>query len=292
MGVVAPLSNIPLQPVAERYKMVDRKLTELGGTRRFYDPFGHPELLFAFERVRTGEELLEFAQEWGVPGHFGGWSSGLVYERHFDPDEYDSSDEGSGKTLVTHHELQDALPHSVEAEVFLGHATTIRMLLSLVRAMSDGRELDLLMKSWNPHERPEGWTTYSPRAARKAGWFAEFGVRRGVSLRDAARSIVAEVANANLEAAPLRLWWNGSEALWEFAPSGDLLTAIYWHFCNWLRDEKPIHRCEECGTLFEPARKGQRYCPALPGKSESKCALRARQRTFAANRRTATRREN
>ena len=54
----------------------------------------------------------------------------------------------------------------------------------------------------------------------------------------------------------------------------DLLSAMWFQFYWFLTQNKSLNRCVECGSLFVPTRKNQKFCPPFPGQRQSSCANR------------------
>ncbi len=59
--------------------------------------------------------------------------------------------------------------------------------------------------------------------------------------------------------------------------SDSLISATYWHLAN-IISESATRECLDCGTLFFPNDRRQRFCPKADFERESRCALRHRQR--------------
>lgn len=238
-----------------------------GGPTRIYDPMEEAGLIERFARIKTRDDLLSFAAEYGLLGL---WSFALRQQRQ--------------------------TPTASEpARWWLAHAQGVRIVLGAIRFLNSRRT-----------SSPDGlgtrygfealWTSHpdevlEPSDKAPTVGFGRYVGRLGfvlsrdwedterVNPRERARRVAATILNKNLEGVPRRFspfppTRAGSRSAFEIRT---LVEAIYWRLANeW--DAGRVRSCEACGEPFIASHGRQQYCPPPPGHAESPCAARLRKR--------------
>ena len=117
--------------------------------------------------------------------------------------------------------------------------------------------------------------------------FTTYRLSGKTSPMDEARDLVSMVLDRNLaDVRPLvlRTYERAVTAtgLQRDLSFGALLSVIYWHLSESAIGHRAYRQCAECGGWFEQTHALQNYCPPYPKGTESRCAVRARQRRFKA----------
>ena len=264
-----------LAVVSQRYEITKGLLHPVGnGVVRTYMPFSESSLPTALARVSSGQiSPLEFASMYGelgfswivrrelLPGfsvslpRTNEWKAAHIRYRAYRDAVYSAS---------------RSLPEGDPLEWLMAHARTVALCLQFIGLLECGDEMAT-------REEVECIPAHKPFA--RGVHLVHLPVRRWRnSLKGHRASQVIRPQLCNL------ITQNISGVRREFITDpfnshvgsfffGATIEAVYWQLADNM-EAKMVRRCDECHRFFIARDKRQRYCPALPGSTRSRCSSR------------------
>jgi hypothetical protein len=273
--------------VAADYRIVNGALAADGPVTRRYLPAAHAQLPTELAKVDAGGDaaLLGFARDWGSLG----------YARLVLADDTLTEDQQDQRTA--------SLGGGDPVPWIRAHAHGIQVCLTLLGHLTTGsanaeRDLGAYLDSMRTGADGDLELVYGARHASRRATLASVFVSDGENLERAwSREIISAMVNPNLRALHPQLDnVHGAPSFvlnYQFVGLTDI---IYWHLAQFVLGQLGLARCQECGAFFPQSDKRQRFCPPPEwestysrehgGRTESRCAKRARMRRLRAKDKT------
>jgi hypothetical protein len=261
--------------VSERYRVAKGLLHHVGNdVKRTYMPFSEPGLPTALARISSEEVTpLEFASVYGELGF-----SRLV-RRALSP-EFSACLPKTDEWKMAHagyRGYRDAiwaacrgLPEGDPLDWLMAHSRTVALCLQFIGLLESGDEMAI-------REEVECIQAHKPYAKRAQ--LIRLPVREWrESLKRHSASVIirpqlCHLITENIAGVRREFITDPFNSHADSFFFGSTIEAVYWQIADKM-EAKMVRRCDECHRFFVARDKRQRYCPALPGSTRSRCSSR------------------
>jgi hypothetical protein len=248
-----------------------------------YDPFEQPSLPNALGKVKDERSVLDFARHHGPLG----------YASYKGEPPAANEDGNPELEVVWRYDLSKV---GDPLEWVYAQARSVRLVLELLEAMTDGRDLriETIFRKYCPYRLPHGalapdeplssqrlcYQRVDPASQDFVGgtppiaYLVTLPVARGDSVGDRlyvatspidlAVSVAADLVNENTSGVHHMLEWDPRTAKFVLAQgAASLIEGVWWHVASVaVAGDRQVKLCELCSAPFIVTDRRQRFCPA------------------------------